>query len=254
MPKNINLIGQRFGKLTVLARDFDDPRNKTQKASFWKCRCGCGNIKTISYNSLARGQTLSCGCLVTQPHETMDDLSGRRFGRILVLERDYTYRKEHNIKGYSTYWKCQCDCGNIFSTTRHRLLSKHIQSCGCLVSKGEQKITAFLLDNRVNFKTQYCFSNFILSSGGLPRFDYAIFNRHEELVFLIEYHGVQHYSYKDSFWDTEENFNKRIKRDKEKENYCEINKIPLEIISYKEYSQLEKIINDLLIKYCIKEN
>ena len=143
MPKNINLIGQRFGKLTVLARDFDDPRNKTQKASFWKCRCDCGNIKTISYNSLTRGQTLSCGCLLTQPHKTIDDLSGRRFGHILVLERDYTYRKEHNIKRYSTYWKCQCDCGNIFSTTRDRLLSKHIQSCGCLVSKGEQKITAF---------------------------------------------------------------------------------------------------------------
>lgn len=255
MPKIIDLTHQRFEKLTVLERDRKDPRNKTQKTSFWRCKCECGKLTTVSYNNLVRGQTKSCGCLLSKPHEKeVEDLSNKVFGNITVLERDYTYRKEHNIKQYSTYWKCQCSCGNIFSTTKHRLLSKQIQSCGCLASKGEQKITLILSDKKIKFKTQYCFPGFLLTSGGMPRFDYAIFNSQDKLIFLIEYHGIQHYQYKNSFWDTEENFRQRIQRDKEKEEYCQSNCIPLEIISYKHYADLEKILDELLKKYLIKEN
>ena len=54
-----NLIGQRFGKLTVL--------EKTEKKSFsyyiQKCLCDCGNICEVSTNNLTMGKTTSCGCL-----------------------------------------------------------------------------------------------------------------------------------------------------------------------------------------------
>lgn len=35
------------------------------------------------------------------------DLTGQRFGRLTVLERDYDYAKEHNLKNKNAYWKCQ---------------------------------------------------------------------------------------------------------------------------------------------------
>ena len=38
------------------------------------------------------------------------DLTGKRFGALLVLERDLAKNN-----GKTTYWKCQCDCGNIVS-------------------------------------------------------------------------------------------------------------------------------------------
>lgn len=56
------------------------------------------------------------------------DLSGMRFEKLTVLERDV------NKKGNMTYWICRCDCGNIKSIRRDKLLSKgrdKTYSCGC---------------------------------------------------------------------------------------------------------------------------
>lgn len=37
---------------------------------------------------------------------------GRRYGKLIVLEKADNYAKEHNLKNKFTYWRCQCDCGN----------------------------------------------------------------------------------------------------------------------------------------------
>ena len=57
----------------------------------------------------------------------MIDLTGKRFGKLIVLERDYNYPKK------GTYWKCQCDCGNIISARKDQLTRKKNpkRSCGC---------------------------------------------------------------------------------------------------------------------------
>lgn len=54
------------------------------------------------------------------------DLTGQRFGRLIVLGRDG--KNEHR----AIKWKCQCDCGNQISTLSQSLLSGHTKSCGCL--------------------------------------------------------------------------------------------------------------------------
>lgn len=57
------------------------------------------------------------------------DLTGKRFGRITVLERadDYISPSGHkNVR-----WKCKCDCGNEFIVNPSRLTSGKITSCGC---------------------------------------------------------------------------------------------------------------------------
>jgi hypothetical protein len=55
----------------------------------------------------------------------MEDLTGKRFGRLTVLEFD------HKDKYYNSYWKCRCDCGNELIATAGRLRSGHSKSCGC---------------------------------------------------------------------------------------------------------------------------
>lgn len=50
---------------------------------------------------------------------------GKRFNRIIVLERDYS-------KKNGTYWICRCNCGNIKTIRGSHLRSGKIQSCGCL--------------------------------------------------------------------------------------------------------------------------
>ena len=58
------------------------------------------------------------------------DLTGRRFGRWVVLERG----PDHITSGGNkfTTWKCKCDCGNISNVIAGRLLSGRSLSCGCL--------------------------------------------------------------------------------------------------------------------------
>lgn len=57
------------------------------------------------------------------------DLTGQKFNRLTVIERDNTRPKGH---GKPVYWICQCDCGTIKSIKADHLRAGLIQSCGCL--------------------------------------------------------------------------------------------------------------------------
>lgn len=55
----INIIGQRFGRWTVL-----EPSNsRWGKGAFWLCRCDCGTEHVVNGYALRSGRSLSCGCL-----------------------------------------------------------------------------------------------------------------------------------------------------------------------------------------------
>jgi hypothetical protein len=55
------------------------------------------------------------------------DLTGKRFGRLTVLERDITRNKK-------TYWKCRCNCKNktTVSIEMYSLRKGITTSCGCV--------------------------------------------------------------------------------------------------------------------------
>ena len=54
------------------------------------------------------------------------DLSGQRFGRLVVLERAGSDNNKNAM------WRCRCDCGNTITTSGKRLRRGETQSCGCL--------------------------------------------------------------------------------------------------------------------------
>lgn len=55
----------------------------------------------------------------------LDDLTGKRFGRLVVLEfGGYSDAKKKNTK-----WVCRCDCGNIVTRTRKALLNSINSGC-----------------------------------------------------------------------------------------------------------------------------
>ena len=55
-----------------------------------------------------------------------DDLTGRRFSRLVVLGRVFS----EDI--HCTYWRVRCDCGVEFTAARPNLVSGATRSCGCL--------------------------------------------------------------------------------------------------------------------------
>ena len=55
----INIIGKKFGKLTVISQE-----GKDSDGSFnYLCKCYCGNQKIINGVNLRKGITTSCGCI-----------------------------------------------------------------------------------------------------------------------------------------------------------------------------------------------
>ena len=59
MGNKLELLGKKFGRLTVIQEYGKDKNGKV----LWECQCDCGK-KTVSLGSnLVRGKSLSCGCL-----------------------------------------------------------------------------------------------------------------------------------------------------------------------------------------------
>lgn len=59
------------------------------------------------------------------------DLTGRRFGRLLVLQREGVYISEEGIHTTPT-WRCRCDCGREIVVVGASLRIGRTRSCGCL--------------------------------------------------------------------------------------------------------------------------
>ena len=74
-------------------------------------------------------------------------------------------------------WLCKCNCGNETIVTTSHLKSGHTISCGCLRSKGENKIGQLLLEKSINFKKEYTNENLRNSNGNKVRVDFAILNK-----------------------------------------------------------------------------
>ena len=251
-------IGDKFGKLTVIARDLD---NQEYGRLAWKCKCDCGNIVTIRGKELKNGNTKSCGCLITEKalenlaiiNSNLEDLTGQRSGKLVVIRQAVENEIINKPKG-SRYWLCKCDCGNIHIVSTSDFKSKKVQSCGCLNSKGEAKISQLLEENKINYAKQFYFDDLTNNQGRKFYFDFGIIDTNGNLLYLIEYDGIQHFSKTHQFSKDSDTLLIIQNRDKIKNNYCFKNKIPLIRIPY---TIKDIVIEDLTLetsKYLVKEN
>ena len=116
-----SLEGKRFGKLVAV----EPTKMRKNGYVMWKCRCDCGNEILVESRHLKRGTIHSCGCM--PKIRRRQDLTGRRFGKLTVLE-DTGRMNDRSV----AIWRCQCDCGNIIELPGNQLLSNNNKSCGCL--------------------------------------------------------------------------------------------------------------------------
>lgn len=66
----------------------------------------------------------------------LNDLTGNKYGRLIVIERADDYV---SIKGqHDTQWLCECECGNKCIVRANYLRRGHTVSCGC-AKKGVHK-------------------------------------------------------------------------------------------------------------------
>ena len=226
MANLIDLTGKQFGRLTVIKRDM----NRKAHEAYWICQCECGTIKSIIGSDLRKGKTKSCGCLQKEiaSKNRIKDLTGQRFGKLLVFERE-----TNNSKDFHTIWKCKCDCGNIVSVRSNNLISGNTQSCGCNKSNGETLIKQLLTELGIKYYSEWSFSDLIDISP--LKFDMFL----PELKTLIEYQGIQHFQ-PIEFFGGEQRFLKQKERDNQKRKYCQEKGFKLIEIPYWDYNKLNE--------------
>lgn len=127
------LVGQRFGRLTVLSFSSSRKRGNEEPELLWTCKCDCGNECEASTHILNSGHKNSCGCLQKEMRASygwtakIDDKAGKRFGRLTAIEIS------HKAETGQIYWRCRCDCGTESHMVRAGALnSGEVKSCGCL--------------------------------------------------------------------------------------------------------------------------
>ena len=75
----------------------------------------------------------SCASIIGAK-DKVRDLTGQKFGRLLVLELDY------KKPGIESYWKVQCDCGTMKTIGARSIKKGTVISCGCYSKEITQTI------------------------------------------------------------------------------------------------------------------
>lgn len=124
----INLIGMKFGRLTVIKLS-DQTKNGNR---VWICDCDCGTKQiAVATTQLTRKNKSkkSCGCLaqevrLKQAKTNFKDLAGKKFGEWTVIS------KVDNSSPLK--WLCQCSCGNVKNVRAQSLSTGKSTNCGCI--------------------------------------------------------------------------------------------------------------------------
>lgn len=209
-------------------------------------------IKLLEWNgtrSKSKFQCLHCGHIFEK--NVTKCFNGQICPNCFKTHNCFTFEQGQellNKKGNNEYLLLQYNGTNVKSLIKHKLcgfcyttrLSDFEKTRGCpkcykKYSKGEQLVAKFLEENHYSYIRQKRFND-------LPRysFDFCVILNNKEI--LIEVQGQQHYKEVEIF----DNFEKQMKRDKVKKEYCLVNNIPLIEIPYWE---LNNINNFLQLKF-----
>lgn len=134
----LDLTGEKYGRLTVLEQDFD--HTLSNKRTYWKCKCDCGNTISVAAQSLRRksNPTRSCGCIRLENNKNRKGISnhkvpmvGKKFGRLTVLRES----EKRSGKRRKLMYHCICECGNECDVVGEGLRNGYTKSCGCIYNE-----------------------------------------------------------------------------------------------------------------------
>lgn len=235
MPAKIDLKNQVFNRLRVI----EDSKQRNKAGSvLWLCECECGNQTLATSTELKNGHKRSCGCLQKESaakigKQNLIDLTNQTFENLTVIQKVSSKKTPSGTT--KIFWLCKCNCGNQCIVEGNALKTGNTKSCGCIKSFGEQKISSLLQQYGIPFERE---KN--LNPENKYRYDFYVNNN-----YVIEYDGKQHFQ--NYSWGSESySLSENQKRDKEKNEFCWFNNIPIIRIPYTHYNKLT--IEDLLLE------
>ena len=247
--KYIYEFGDRIGPLRIMFIEELPSKGGHRYGKFLCPKCN-KNLFRAKIDTVKSGYSKQCSvcraeqnlehCKEMQQNRRLD-ITGKKFGKLTAL-----YPIE-NIKANSIVWMCECDCSakTRIPVTLNHLRTGHTQSCGCIISKGEEKVAQILSQLDIAFEKQKNFQELRSETNKPLYFDFYL----PDYNICIEYDGEQHFSKNYRGWFTKENQEQIQKRDTIKNNYCKKCNIKLIRIPYWDYSKL----NSEYIKARIEE-
>lgn len=238
--KNADLIGRRFGKLTVVA--YSDSAVQKGYYGSYRCECDCGNVVDVPRSELLAGKAKSCGC-------KFHDLSGLDFGWWHVDSLADFVETTNGQKAFR--YNCTCVCGQRRVVFAASLRSGHSQSCGCRTeSIGETHIRTYLNSIGLQpfdgcclngYRQHKTYAELIGVGGKLLSYDFYVVK--DGKSWLIEYQGQQHYRAVEYFGGDSQFKTQRI-HDEKKREYAKHIGVSLIEISYEHmtYSDIATVL------------
>ena len=126
--KFVDRTGQKFGRLTVLYENKNDPRKEKFGNTVWHCLCECGNECDVSSSHLVTYKVQSCGCLQKEKASNVSTKDIRKYdanGNIIEklcpcchqwLPLDKFQKHKPSKDGYASVCKT---CSSYMVTSRY---------------------------------------------------------------------------------------------------------------------------------------
>lgn len=132
MGAKINLIGQKFGRWTVISEAPKHYMPSGDSKVMWNCLCECGNTGVVSSNNLKNGTSSSCGCYHDEIAKKRMTKRNRKYNRyeikddyvIVYTEKDeFFYIDLEDLEKIKKYYWLIHPCKGmkyVISTTKNR--------------------------------------------------------------------------------------------------------------------------------------
>ena len=88
LNRSENLIGKKFGKLTVIKETGFLLKNSGKRVRTYLCQCDCGNFCEVQHQYLTYGDTSSCGCIRSRGEQQVESL---------LKENNIKYKREFSF-------------------------------------------------------------------------------------------------------------------------------------------------------------
>lgn len=164
VEKHSELIGKKFGKLTVQTLDsykLKTSKNKNNFEPIYTCVCDCGNTISVSRREFKYGNTQSCGCLREENYKRFSNarnISDLEFYCIQLYKRYKASaerrKKEFNLtlQEFSTLIEDDCTyCGRSPYTFLKFVLPTKYSTTETLFYNGIDR-----KDNNIGYITDNC--------------------------------------------------------------------------------------------------
>ena len=198
----------------------------------------CMSIFEVTPNDFLNKNSRCAKCSGIKKKNTED------FSREILLLTNSEYQVLSNYYNNKTRVEMlHVKCGTKFCVKPNSFLNSNSRCPKCNYSSGESAIDIILNKYNINFKRQYRISD-CKNIYPLP-FDFAVFDNNDNLLFLIEFDGIQHFY--PSFGD--EPYKATRRNDKIKNQYCKKYNIDLLRINYKQFNDIENILLNKLNLY-----